>query len=442
MSSTFVPVFRLLQAAGLGVDDDYEPLASEMAEHHRVSATTIAGWAAGAPVTTTQHLRALIAVLPVTRRVVFDLIAPAALLPALWCPELGDELARRRTAKGLSRDELATLAGISAATVKRWEDAHTIPRADQLAGLCAVLDVSAAELLAYGEWPPTVSPIGQLPAFAQWLRRVGADLEVSEGKLAKLVGIGQPTMNAWSRGRGFPERQSWKRLTQTFTELGAPLTPEQMRWMQVPERIPGPQLETLPAVARLLVQARLNRAWCREVAAESLGIQVSTLVSWEKGKRAPHFRKWPGLIEVYGLERDAVIDALREDAGETRSDIGAQMRYLRLTVGLTNKQVGDALDVHFNAVHRYECGYLAVPEHLHEAIAETLHVSLDQLDTWALEPDPERVAFGKRLRHLRMARGLTQAQTGELAGLRQQDVATIETGAMPVPPRLRLLLAA
>lgn len=443
MSSTFTPVVaHLLEASGLSTSADYKSLASDMSEHHRVDPATIRGWANGAPVTTTQHLRALVAVLPVSRRLVFDHVAPATLLPALWCPTLGDELARRRTERGLSRQDLADLAGVNAGTVRRWEDAHTIPRADQLAAVCGVLNVFAGELLAFGDWPPTVSPIGQLPAFAQWLRRTFADLEVSEYKMSQLVKVTQPTMNAWARGRVFPERSSWKRLAQTFTDLGAPLSEEQLRWMQIPERVPGPQLETRTAVARLLIQARLDRAWCREVAAQSLHIQVSTLVKWEQGKTAPHFRKWSQLIAAYGLERRDVIDALREDAGETRNDIGAQMRYLRLTLGLSNKQVGDALDVHCNAVHRYECGYLAVPEHLHEAIAETLHVSLDQLDTWALEPDPERVAFGKRLRHLRMARGLTQAQTGELAGLRQQDVATIETGAMPVPPRLRLLLAA
>jgi len=47
------------------------------------------------------------------------------------------------------------------------------------------------------------------------------------------------------------------------------------------------------------------------------------------------------------------------------------------------------------------------------------------------EPDP--IKFGKRVRDLRMARGLSQAKLGKLSGYSQTNIGWIEQGSMKRP---------
>jgi transcriptional regulator with XRE-family HTH domain len=58
------------------------------------------------------------------------------------------ELRARRKAKGLSVDQVATLCGVSASTVVRWEQGKTKPsRRDHADRLARLLNVTASELL-------------------------------------------------------------------------------------------------------------------------------------------------------------------------------------------------------------------------------------------------------------------------------------------------------
>jgi transcriptional regulator with XRE-family HTH domain len=61
---------------------------------------------------------------------------------------LGDRIAERRRAAGLSQDQLAALMGVERRTVQRYERAVSDPRYADLLLIARALDVHPADLLA------------------------------------------------------------------------------------------------------------------------------------------------------------------------------------------------------------------------------------------------------------------------------------------------------
>lgn len=60
---------------------------------------------------------------------------------------LGEKIRSIRHQRGMSRAAIEIRSGIQCVTLKRWENNERIPRADSLAQLCQVLNVSADWML-------------------------------------------------------------------------------------------------------------------------------------------------------------------------------------------------------------------------------------------------------------------------------------------------------
>lgn len=93
--------------------------------------------------------------------------------------------ARRRT--GMSRAELARLAGLSAGTVTAWETGRAGPQADTLALAVAVLGVTIADVVPI---PPGQRHLGDLRV------RVG----LTQTQLAAQLGVSPTTLAMLERG--------------------------------------------------------------------------------------------------------------------------------------------------------------------------------------------------------------------------------------------------
>lgn len=61
--------------------------------------------------------------------------------------DLGGNIARLRTARGMTQEELANRLSVSRQTLSRWESGTTIPSAEYLRDLSLALEVTADELL-------------------------------------------------------------------------------------------------------------------------------------------------------------------------------------------------------------------------------------------------------------------------------------------------------
>lgn len=73
--------------------------------------------------------------------------------------DLGEKLWRLREQRGLSQEEFAEMLGVSRQTVSNWENGKATPDALRLGKICAVLRVSADELLGLSsKLSPAESP--------------------------------------------------------------------------------------------------------------------------------------------------------------------------------------------------------------------------------------------------------------------------------------------
>lgn len=74
--------------------------------------------------------------------------------------DFGQRLARVRTDKGLSQEQVADLAGIHRTAISNLEQGSHLPRLDTLLKLAAALEVEACHLIHdLPQWtPPSTSP--------------------------------------------------------------------------------------------------------------------------------------------------------------------------------------------------------------------------------------------------------------------------------------------
>lgn len=97
-------------------------------------------------------------------------------------------LRRLRTSAGLSQDELADLAGVSAQTLSTWETGRSGPSARVLAAVAAALRVTAADL----------APIRDSELV---LRDLRSQAGLTQAAAATALGIGSTQASAIERGR-------------------------------------------------------------------------------------------------------------------------------------------------------------------------------------------------------------------------------------------------
>lgn len=66
---------------------------------------------------------------------------------------IGEKIASRRRAAGLSQEVLANQLGVSRQAVSRWETSESLPDAEKIVQLCQILGISADELLMENTLP-------------------------------------------------------------------------------------------------------------------------------------------------------------------------------------------------------------------------------------------------------------------------------------------------
>lgn len=110
--------------------------------------------------------------------------------------QLGENLVRIRTARGLTQDELAQSSGVSVDTISRLErGAHTTARRSTLAALSRALAIDPARLL--GIHPPEQDTAG-----AEQLRRAVRALDLPDfaeaAEVLALPDLHDAASGAWS----------------------------------------------------------------------------------------------------------------------------------------------------------------------------------------------------------------------------------------------------
>lgn len=84
---------------------------------------------------------------------------------------IGEKIASRRRAAGLSQEVLANQLGVSRQAVSRWETSESLPDAEKIVQLRQIFGISADELLMENTLPSSGgngNPPGPVPSGRQW----------------------------------------------------------------------------------------------------------------------------------------------------------------------------------------------------------------------------------------------------------------------------------
>lgn len=427
-----MPFHDVLTRALTEHDEDLETTALTLSKHAQVSPSRLSAWADGSATPGALHLRALLTELPIRREDLAGAIDPMVLLAALWCRRLGEHVLRERQRHNLDLPTAARVAGVSKESLRRWEKASVVPRVPGLRDLLATLGLSAEQLLPMGDWPPAETPRGNRSALGTYLRQRRMAAGLTQQALACAVGVTQASYSAWENGRTYPEPSRWRALSADLSRVEIPLTTTQLRHMQLPQDA----VPASTAVAHLLGSARVERRLARAVAAELVGVSVTTWNTWEAGTRAPHRTQWKRLRACLGLDVDGVVEALTQDRFGSRRDTGTLIWGHRTLRGWTGRETGERTGIHRNRISEWELGLATCPDRATPTLARALRVPVATLRQAQVVPElaATRAERGARLREARLQAGLSQYQVAKLVQIEQSLVSAYERGRLVPPP--------
>jgi transcriptional regulator with XRE-family HTH domain len=218
----------------------------------------------------------------------------------------GGTLRGWRRAHGMSREDVAAMAGVHPDTVTRWEtrNARVSPenhhKLIKMAGSIAV------------EWWP-LSDTEKLRRLLGW----------SMTETAECLGVSRKRAAAWASKGGEP---AWvKREINNLRAGGS------------------------PGIPSLLRRRRRKLGLSVKEIADSLGVSQATVRGWERGEDLPHKNRTSDVAEAYGLKTE---DLIRREAPIR----GSSVRKWREEIGITQREAALRLNVSLATVSRWESG--------------------------------------------------------------------------------------
>ena len=172
-----------------------------------VAQATYAGWEIGRSVPGAHLVASLAEFLGASEDEIANMAALPFVVDTTHWPPFGRLLGARRQALRLTRDELATVVGVSPGTIVAWELGYRQPRPQQVPLLAAALDVGADSLAA-------VLPArgAQLSALGQLIQSRQQRLGLRGRDIAERAKLDEATISRWVRGHHKPTLASLKRL--------------------------------------------------------------------------------------------------------------------------------------------------------------------------------------------------------------------------------------
>lgn len=399
--------------------------------------------------------RALIVKFGIDREVAMRTLSPIHLLSALWSPQAGALLTLARQGSGLDEAAFVTASGVSAGSLRRWDAGAVAPRPELLRRVLDVAGVWVDDLLNGLDWPPTALPGGEPTAFALWLGRAQRGLNVSQCDLATRLGVSQAALNSYGTGRCFPAESRWTALAQRLTEVGAPISREQLMLLQPPE--PADIAETASALSASLIRGRFDQGMSHAAVAHFVGdVTKAQICSWETGASVPAAEQLLRLAKTLELDASELAEHARAALEQRldvrtaevlqaryggRKDRGAWVGARIAALGLRARDVADTIGVHRNHLTWWATGRTDVPSGATAKLARALRTTAPFLRSMPAEPC---TPFQQQARDLVAAReraGLSQADLRQLTGMNQSELSSYERGLRTPAGRAAGLLA-
>ena len=189
-------------------------------------------------------------------------------------------------------------------------------------------------------------------------------------------------------------------------------------------------VETSPSAsfAQQLRRLRRERGLTQEGLARRLGLTRTAVRSYEAGHNHPSPQRLPELARALAVP-EGELAPLLPSRPTPSTPFGRAVRELRERRGWNQRQLASRIGCTASLISLYEtAGTHPTPENL-GAVAAALGVPRRRLLALVAERGPAKraTAFGRLIRETRIARGMTQRQLAEAAGLRAHQIAMYET---------------
>lgn len=181
---------------------------------------------------------------------------------------------------------------------------------------------------------------------------------------------------------------------------------------------------------------------------ERIGVRGNTITGYENGLRSPSNAIIIAIAKEYNINeswlRTGEGDMLNEDVASRRKEetIGERLRILRLSLRLTQEQLGESIGVKGNTIAQWESGRNAIPESVIRLICNQYQISKDWLQTGEGEMpnDGEVKTPGERLRILRARFSLTQRELADRIRVKRNTVGQWECGINAMTDQMIFLI--
>ena len=116
-----------------------------------------------------------------------------------------EQLAYYRRLRGLSKDELAVMIGVSAGEIVNYEKQFQEIYDDQAQKLAQALDMDSGLLL--DDYTRFVSP-----GYGQRIKNIRNELGLSQNRFSQLLGVNRSTVSIWEIELHRPSRQNYQNI--------------------------------------------------------------------------------------------------------------------------------------------------------------------------------------------------------------------------------------
>ena len=335
-------------------------------------------------------------------------------------PPFGDELARIRRQQGITQEQLAERLGISQLAIDQWE------RGTRRLEPWEIVPLARALGSPEGEFAKFLPPHLRSSSFARALRNIRCGRKLNQRELAELVGVGPEIIASYENGEDYPDL---KTLFTLARELG--VSRQQLSGF-VPRS--GPD-RVSSAFGKMLREARLARGLTQGQLAQLIGINQTTIASYERTHSHPAPRHIPHLVSVLnlvlGMDRARLEESLSRPRSKVqRTAVGRRLRQLRIERKLSQKELAARAGCPPPAISSYELGKSVPNRDSAAKIAEALGVDSTEFEGLlpARPPPAKSTPFGSELSRLRKQRELSQMQLAARVGVARTLISAFELG--------------
>ena len=194
-------------------------------------------------------------------------------------------------------------------------------------------------------------------------------------------------------------------------------------------------LKEREAFAASLRRLRDSAGLYQKELADRLGVERSTITAYERAARFPPPEKLASIADFFQVSVDYLLGRSSDDRAldDEPAMFGDRLRALRERKELTQSELGKIISASKQTISNYENGVSSPDHDALGQLADFFGVSTDYLlgrvsETVASGEEPAKRAFGRRLKHLRKDREMTQLDLAESLGLARNTVAMYEAG--------------